>query len=244
MQYQKDGAGYHGLHQGKKDWENMDAVISKDEVVIDGHPVMESWEQPYMNKLASIAAGNGGIVLEVGFGLGLSGHAIQKWNIKEHIIIEANKDVYKSLMQFAAKEAQEGRPRVTPLFGLWEDVVATLPDNLVDGILYDTYPQSREEQHIHQFGFIQEARRILKPSGILTYCNLTSLGVLGCIYGCDKQEKHWQKLIDETQLPHIAKAGFMLDRYELFQVNPPPSCKYYSLPKAFCPYLRKASSNM
>merc|ERR1719427_1879662 len=159
--------GYHGLHQGRKDWENLDAAISKEEVVIDGHPVMESWEQPYMNKLASIAAGNGGIVLEGGFGLGLSGRSIQNWNIKEHIIIEANKDVYKSLLQFAAKEAQRGRPRVTPLFGLWEDVVATMPDNLVDGILYDTYPQSRDEQHIHQFDFIRQAHRILKPSGIL-----------------------------------------------------------------------------
>lgn len=61
---------------------------------------------------------------------------------------------------------------------LWQDSIAKIPSNSIDGILYDTYPLNKEEQHIHQFEFLAEARRILKPGGILTYCNLTSIGVL------------------------------------------------------------------
>ena len=46
-------------------------------LIIDGHPVMEQWEKPYMFKLGEVATRNGGCVLEVGFGLGLSATSIQ-----------------------------------------------------------------------------------------------------------------------------------------------------------------------
>eukprot|EP00494_Astrolonche_serrata_P011510 UN11595 len=123
---------------------------------------MESCEQPYMAKLATIAGAKGGIVLEVGFGLGLSGRALQNERINEHIIIEANKSVYDNLVKFAAKEAEAGRPRVTPLYGLWQEIVPTLPNNLLDGVLYDTYPLNKEEQHTHQFDFIKTIQPKLK----------------------------------------------------------------------------------
>ena len=65
-------------------------------------------------------------------------------------------------------------PKVTPLGPmLWQDAIAQIPDNTIDGILYDTYPLNKEEQHIHQFEFLKQARRILKPGGfsaILLLC--------------------------------------------------------------------------
>merc|ERR1719350_12085 len=101
------GSGYHDLKIDSKheDWKDIEAdyhqatdAEGKDRgelLLIDGHPVMSSWEQPYMAKLAQVATQKGGRVLEVGFGLGLSATAIQSYNIEEHVIIEANAGVCK-----------------------------------------------------------------------------------------------------------------------------------------------------
>lgn len=121
-----------------------------------------------MHALAEIATSNGGRVLELGFGLGLSASAVQKHDIDEHIIIEANKDVFKRLEVYNRRDAGSGLSlvtqafaskaphKVTPMLGLAREVVATLPDNSIDGILYDTYPHDKDEQHTHQFKFIKE----------------------------------------------------------------------------------------
>lgn len=135
---------------------------------------MEQWEQPYMAKLAEVACRNGGRVLEVGFGLGLSATAIQSHDIEEHIIIEANEGVIARGQEWAKEQPH----KVTFIKGLWQDVVASLPDDSLDGVLYDTYPLNKEEQHDHQFKFIKEVFAKVKKTGVLTYCNLTSLGVL------------------------------------------------------------------
>ena len=98
--------------------------------------------------------------------------------------------------------------------------------NFVVGILYDTYPLNKEEQHIHQFDFIRRAFKKLKPGisflrfqthnfidfrlfcikilnlvlkskfsgAILTYCNLTSIGVLKGEHG------DWKDLWEKTQV--------------------------------------------
>ena len=176
--------GYTPKGNNKSSWDQADPSYTNDEstLTILGKPVMESWEKPYMQKLASIATANGGRVLEVGFGLGISASFVQTFPISEHVIIEANKEVFKHLKAF---EKTALHP-VTPKLGLWEDVVSTLADNSFDGILYDTYPLSEEELHIHQFNFIRQAYRLLKPKGILTYCNLTSWGNLGAQYPTDQ----------------------------------------------------------
>merc|ERR1719238_337231 len=177
--------GYHSLKENqyggdKTQWKKINADYKDggegfgEVLKIDGHPVMEEWEKPYMGALAKVAASHGGVVLEVGFGLGLSATAIQSHSITEHIIIEANAGVIERGKEWAKKQPN----KVTFLHGLWQDVVANLEDNSLDGVLYDTYPLNKEEQHIHQFGFIKKIYPKLKPGGILTYCNLTSIGVL------------------------------------------------------------------
>lgn len=59
---------------------------------------------------------------------------------------------------------------------------------------------------------------MLKPGGVLTYCNLTSIGVLKGIHispnGAVVQSfivgeyESWQELWEKTQLPHVRACGF------------------------------------
>eukprot|EP00754_Rhynchopus_humris_P050595 Rhum_TRINITY_DN9051_c0_g1::Rhum_TRINITY_DN9051_c0_g1_i1::g.31508::m.31508/K00542/GAMT; guanidinoacetate N-methyltransferase len=238
-------SGYHGLKKGDKpsDWAQKTTDITDDHVYIDGHPVMELWEKPYQNAIVKVATSKGGKVLEVGFGMALSATAIQTHDIEEHVIIEACPDVFKRLQAWAAKQPH----KVTPLFGLWQDVVKTLPDDDFDGIYYDTYPNNEESQHVHQFEFIKEGRRILKQGGVLTYCNLTSLGVLRPKFTRSGLSDHdcWKNLFNETQRPHLLAAGFKEDEimdFELFgPLNPPESCEYYQHNSLLIPRVEKLS---
>jgi len=217
--------GYHGLKAGAKheDWNGIKADYhvendGRGEVLqIDGHPVMEQWEKPYMEKLAQVATSKGGKVLEVGFGLGLSASQIQRNEIEEHIIIEANAGVIERGKEWAKSQPH----KVTFLHGLWQDKVAELPDGVLDGVLYDTYPLNKEEQHTHQFDFLSKIKPKLKSGGVLTYCNLTSIGVL-------KGEYDWPELWSKTQVPHIEKCGYPKMSYETFDITAPDSCDYYA----------------
>ena len=62
----------------------------------------------------------------------LSANAVQKYDVEEHIIIEANSDVIERGKNWAEKQSH----KVTFLHGLWQDKVAELPDGSLDGVLY------------------------------------------------------------------------------------------------------------
>jgi len=61
-----DSPGYTPKGNNKSGWSEATASYAGDDstLTILGKPVMESWEEPYMEKLASIAASNGGRVLD------------------------------------------------------------------------------------------------------------------------------------------------------------------------------------
>eukprot|EP00548_Thalassiothrix_antarctica_P013169 CAMPEP_0194169460 /NCGR_PEP_ID=MMETSP0154-20130528/4122_1 /TAXON_ID=1049557 /ORGANISM="Thalassiothrix antarctica, Strain L6-D1" /LENGTH=605 /DNA_ID=CAMNT_0038880849 /DNA_START=42 /DNA_END=1859 /DNA_ORIENTATION=- len=106
--------GYDGLKSraNKSEWTTITEEFDGDRLDIDGHPVMQRWEEPYMAAPAKVAASNGGRVLEVGFWLGLSADAIQSYDtVDEHIVLEANANVFARLEAYAEKSQ---RP-VTPI---------------------------------------------------------------------------------------------------------------------------------
>ncbi|MCP3959042.1 MAG: class I SAM-dependent methyltransferase [bacterium] len=227
----EDRGGYRPRGDNREQWGQAAARFDDADASLKilGKPVMERWEEPFMGKLASIACSNGGRVLEVGFGLGISASFVQRHPIDEHVIIEANAEVFERLLEFQ----RAAKVDVSPHRGLWEDVVDDLPSGGFDGILYDTYPLAEDDLHVHQFRFVERALGLLKPGGVMTYCNLTSWGNLKGRYPDDEE------LFEATQRPHLEQQGWSEIGFEIFRIDPPEDCEYYAFPTVIAPRLRR-----
>jgi guanidinoacetate N-methyltransferase len=206
----------------KGKWVASPAEYTSDSLRIAGHPVMEAWEQNYMEMLADIATKNGGQVLEVGYGMGISAKAIQALDrVSSHVVIEAHPGVAKRFLDDFPDQA--GNTHI--LTGFWEDVTPLLADNSFDGILFDTYPLSEEEIHANHFWFFKEAHRLLKPGGILTYYSDEALGF---------SAKHMAKL---------QEAGFSDVAAKVCDVHPPADCEYWDEKTMLAPIVRKTTES-
>ena len=203
--------------KGKNSWRDAIALYDEHTLTINGHPVMEDWEESYMLALAEIAAHQGGSILEIGFGMGISARYIQEHPIDQHVIIEANKEVYAQLEIFALTAKRQ----TIPLFGFWEDIVSQIPSGSIAGILFDTYPLREEEVHRNHFFFFKEAYRLLVPGGILTYYSDEAR---------DFSKRHMQAL---------NSAGFSDIDKIICPVLPPRGCKYWKKNTLLAPVVRK-----
>lgn len=206
-----------GFAESPSDWIEAKAEFADGRLSIHGHAVMEDWETPYMRRLAGIVARRGGTVLEVGFGMGISARHVQREFVGRHIVIEANRDVFRCLEEFA----QRAPGLVVPVFGFWQDVLPTIEDESVDGILFDTYPLNDQEVHCNHFPFFEHANRILKQGGVLTY---------------------YSDEISDFSPAHrtsLLTAGFTDIKHEVCPVRPPDTCVYWHSQTIIAPIVTK-----
>jgi guanidinoacetate N-methyltransferase len=210
-----------GFPSKQEAWCESPANFDEHSLRIAGHPVMEDWEQNYMDMLAAIAASKGGAVLELGYGLGLSATAIQAHPIDSHFVVECHPGVIQRCISDFKPAFDTGRMHM--LSGFWQDVTPILADGSFDGILFDTYPLREEEIHGNHFWFFKEAFRLLKPGGVLTYYSDEIL---------DLSPTHIDKLVE---------AGFEKEHitFEVCQVTPPEDCEYWQHDTIVAPIIRK-----
>jgi guanidinoacetate N-methyltransferase len=206
----------------KHRWSNLPATYDAHSLTIAQYPVMADWERPYMERLAAIAASKGGTVLEVGYGMGIAASALQVHDIDSHIVIECHPAVIAHCIVTHRSALATGSMHL--MTGYWQDVTPMLAGESIDGILFDTFPVSQQEMTIgtHMF-FFEEAYRLLKSGGVLTYFSSepTTLGAL-----------HFERL---------EQAGFERGNihFEVCTVNPSDDCRYWNHSSIVAPIVIK-----
>lgn len=204
-----------------KEWMEAPAVLGDDGQTLSilNHPVMEVWEDNYMEELAKIATRNGGRVLEVGFGMGRSSRFIHNNpNVTHHVIVEANHDIANLARKFATDASID----VTVIEGLRDDVLKELDPDSFDGMLNDTYPLNEREVNAQEL-CAPLAYRVLRKGGVLTYFS-------------DEPDRFRRNHFDT-----LLAAGFRAENIDgkLIDVKPPADCKYWNVPTILAPIVIK-----
>ena len=105
----------------------------KEILLQDGkHQVMMEWEKPYMEACIDKLQPKGD-VLEIGFGMGYSATAIQKYKPKSHTIIEMDPIVIKKLKKWA-----ENYDNIIIIEGTWQEKLHTL--GTFDEVFFYDFP--------------------------------------------------------------------------------------------------------
>ena len=115
--------------------------------------VMGDWEDPIMKAHAEITCRNGGHILEVGFGMGISANYIQEQDIKSHTIIELNDEIYEKAVKWA-----KDKPNTKIVSGDWKTIEL---DEKFDAIFFDAY--------------VQDKLYMLFPIHILKFCKVGTI---------------------------------------------------------------------
>jgi guanidinoacetate N-methyltransferase len=193
-----------GGHSFPEDWRTALATYTQDELVIEGHEVMQAWEEPLMRELATHVAASGGDVLEIGFGMGISATIIQDVGVRSHTIVEPNDGV---VAHFEAwRRGYPGR-EIRLLHGFWQDLSDRFGE--YDGVLYDPYPFSPEDDKETDDAFFALAARVLRPTGVLSYYTDE----------VDSLSRSHQRSL----LAHFGQVEISV----MSGLSPPPDCSYW-----------------
>src|SRR6056300_1569618 len=122
------------------------------------HFVMMDWEDNIMSASSAYVCENGGDILEIGFGMGISAGYIQSHSISSHTIVENHPQIISRAQEWAAD-----KPNVTITTGSWYDVLDGL--STYDGVFYDTYRDTDL-----QF-FTASLHTLVKPGAKTTWWN-------------------------------------------------------------------------
>ena len=129
----------------------------------NGMEVMMDWEHPIMSASAAYVTQNGGDILEVGFGMGISAGYMHSHSISSYTIVENHPQIIPKVVEWAS-----GKSNVTIVSQSWEDVNSNL--GRFDGIFYDIFADSTSDEY-----FSASLSNVVKPE---TKCTFFSGGMV------------------------------------------------------------------
>ena len=97
-----------------------------------GEEVMMDWEDSLMSASAAYVTENGGDILEIGFGMGISAGYMHSHSIDSHIIVENHPQIIPKAVEWASNKSN-----VTIVSQSWYDVKDSI--GTFDGIFYDVF---------------------------------------------------------------------------------------------------------
>ena len=137
-------------------------IFESDKIYFEEHDlvleVMMDWEDSIMKASANYICENGGDILEIGFGMGISAGYIQANNINSHTIVENHPQIIEKAKAWAVD-----KPNVTIVEGDWYDIKDSL--SIYNGIFYDTYGEEDWSK------FAQELSSLVKSGAKVTWWN-------------------------------------------------------------------------
>jgi hypothetical protein len=114
-------------------------MIIKNDLIIDenlnNYQTMMRWEKPYMEKCVEVLRPHGD-VLEIGFGMGYSATAINKYPLRSYTVLEKDKQVIKKFNKWKLKQKNK---KIELIQGLWQYTVPFL-NKKYDCIFFDDSP--------------------------------------------------------------------------------------------------------
>lgn len=140
---------------------NQDLIFDDEYIALKDHPdkfVMMSWEHKLMKQHAQRVTQNGGDILEIGFGMGISAQYIQEFGCATHTIVESHPDILQRLHAWA-----KDKTNVTIIQGDWFKLQYAVYKTKYDGIFYDA--------DCKKYLFFRKTivDKCLRPNGIFTY---------------------------------------------------------------------------
>src|SRR6056300_691752 len=94
-------------------------IIKKDQIIDQSYnnfQVMMAWEKPYMEKCVEVLKPHGD-VLEIGFGMGYSATAINKYRLRSYTVIEKDDEVIKKFNRWKLKQRNK---KINLVKGMWQ----------------------------------------------------------------------------------------------------------------------------
>ena len=185
----------------------------------DTREVMMDWEAPIMSASAAYACENGGDILEIGFGMGISAGYIQQHTINTHTIIENHPDVITKAQAWAADKSN-----VTIVEGSWYDVKDTL--STYDGLFMDTFG----DQHINYFS--SSLTSLMKVGGRATWWN----SITGSVNISQSIDESGNRLIFNGEGEVLQTNYYCIPNvtYDVYDVTPPTN-NYFNYSQYYLP---------